>query len=244
MNERERHLSNNERLAQETFARHVIREESEGRWLIEDPEHPANCWTEVICTYGKGLYVDGDIEPVVFRYGPEHPLARVSWMASREHAWDRYFREKATIGSGARADLDYWSRKVAAADIDEIIMIGAKDEALNREEWDALREARDSLKLDSFSRDDMCSVLYEIGMWEDCSSVGIVPSTRLFHAHAALQRLYALLIERGDYRPAEDTHAQDEAANESQCLMPSGTFVNGHCVDCAVPIQKHPGVRQ
>ena len=209
MNARQKHLHDQEALAVAAFKEHEIKQESEGRWLIMKPGTGV-FWTEIICTHHQGLYVDGDIDPVVFRYGPEHPLARVSWMGKRPHAWDGYFREKACIGMGGRGQddvLHYFDRDVAICDVEQIIE-DVRDSSDIRDLSERQVRLMDALRddvigmmrmSDEFDPVDVYRELYKLDMWEDCDRIGRVPSNRMFYAHAALQRLHQLLVERGDY---------------------------------------------
>jgi hypothetical protein len=218
---RQKYLEDHERMAATAYADHQIRESQEGRWVIMRPSVGGKgwdgvYWTEILCTYGNGLYVDGDIEPVVFRYGPEDPLARVHWMAHRKHAWDVYFREKAGIGTGGRDLLQRFDPDIAKGDLEELIeeLRDGRDlsdlPAETIRQMDAVRDdAIGALRFDEDTTpEDVCRELYRVGLWEECEGLGMVPSSRMFYAHAALQRLYHLLKERGDYdedkRPAAD----------------------------------------
>ena len=198
MSARAKYLADHETSASRSFARHEIAEESEeGRWLLQDP-NSSNCWTEIICVRGGGLYVDGDIEPVVFRYGPKHPIARVHWMGRCPHAWDTYFQEKATIGTGTRGSgsvLSTFAYRIAVADLAEY-----RDESESDDKKAALQEIIEDVN-DETRAHDVGRALYEAGhdLWELSGHVGIVPSTRMFSVHAALQRLSRLL------------HAKEEA---------------------------------
>ncbi len=211
MNIREKWLSDQEKLAVDAFKEHEIAKESEGRWLIRKPGTGV-FWTEVICTHHGGLYVDGDIDPIVFRYGPEHPLARVRWMGHRSHAWDGYFREKACIGMGGRGSDDVlhrFERKVAIHDLDVDIAEELGEEGmpgLTNKSMEIIKRVKGLMAIthelgssEEYDRRDMLRDLYELDLWEDCDRIGRVPSYRMFYVHAALQRLFHLLTERGDY---------------------------------------------
>jgi hypothetical protein len=94
------------RLAREAFARHAIRERSDGRWVIARPdkEHPGewqSCyWTEVIVLRGSKLLVHGDISHVIFAYcDTSDPRDALAWMGRCED-FGYYVHQKATIGTG------------------------------------------------------------------------------------------------------------------------------------------------
>jgi hypothetical protein len=205
MKHREKYLQDYAEMARQAFETHQIREESTGRWVIMKPNEKggwrSEYWTEIICTKGGGLYVDGDISVVVFRYGPEDPLARLAWMAEREKASDHYFREKACIGMGGKSEesiLTCFEREIAIADIRAYC---AEDEDGESEACKALMEIAEDIN-DETSQEDLARALYEAGhdLWEMADYFGVVPSGRMFYAHAALQRLHHLLVERGDYK--------------------------------------------
>lgn len=207
MNVREKYFQDHAELARNAFATHQIRRESDGRWVIMRPDElpgrwRSEYWTEIICTYGRGLYVDGDIDPVTFRHGPENFLARVEWMAHRTSAWDAYFREKACIGSGGRGsetNLRHFDRQVAIYDIGQLRQ-EAKEEG-SMAVSHALGRVHEAILCDEITHEDVGRELYRAGhdIWEHADYVGIVPSTRMFYVHAALQRLHHLLRARGEY---------------------------------------------
>lgn len=215
-NVREKFLQDHADMARRAFETHQIREESSGRWLLMKPSENgegwrSEYWTEIIVTHGGGLYVDGDIDCVVFRYGPKHPLARLAWMAQRKSAWDHYFREKASIGMGGKGNGDLLIRfesDVAAYDLREHITTLTEED---KDEMDSgnsalVDELASVLALaeQGCNHEEMVQALGDAGhdLWELASYIGIVPSTRMFSAHAALQRLHHLLVERGDYAEA------------------------------------------
>jgi hypothetical protein len=201
----------------ETFADHQITKESPGRWLIFS-SRGMGCWAEIICLEGKGLHIDGDVDPVTFRYGPVHPLARVRWMGDRAHAWDHYFEEKACIGSGGSGSdgsLREWIPEVAYDDLCQLRDEGAIDEGEPGELDDVLSALQNS----NADREGVLGDLYDLGYdSEDVGSIGEVPSHRMFHAHAALQRLTALLVARGDFEPGPPAAVSEPLPATSQLL--------------------------
>ena len=203
---REKHRADMAAITHRSYENHVIRESSEGRWLIQsrhqDGGWESNMWTEIIALHHKGLLVDGDIDPVIFRYGPDHPEARVRWMGNRKYAHDHYFREKASIGMGGRGDADItqnWDPEVAADDLREMeAQFLGKDEDNPREEPDketaeAIADVRECYL--EYGRGTALWQLYEIGPIdsEELGSIGMVTSVRLYNAHAALAKLVKLL---------------------------------------------------
>ncbi len=168
------------------YATHQLAEWRSGRWYLKKPD-TINLWAEVFTLRYGGLLVDGDGGSVIFR-ASDHtaPARRVAWMASRDSADDRYFVEKASIGSGGRDRVMRFDSVVAVADLHELV-----------DEEPDVRGVIDEFNSDSSSaREDMCEALSEIGLWEEAGDVGMVPTWAMFHAHAVLQRLHCLLSEK------------------------------------------------
>lgn len=102
-------------LAVEQFKNHVIRKSGEDRWTLMQPYKDgkgfsSNLWVEIVILEHGGLLVDGDIDPILFRYfsGPpqkpndrDYQLAILSWMG-KSRGVDSYMIEKATIGAGGK----------------------------------------------------------------------------------------------------------------------------------------------
>lgn len=213
MNAREKYLADRHEQVQREFSRHLIAEESDVRWLLrqprekgwDDPERRWSgfMWTEVVCLAHGGILVEGDIDPVVFRYGPANPIARIHWMGGCKNAWDHYFREKACIGMGGKGFgtcLDEWIPEVAICDVEELIE-DIRDErdicdldAESIKKMDALRDdVIGELRSEDCTREQFCRTMYDLGYWEGLGYYGRVPSHRMFTAHAALSRLSKLL---------------------------------------------------
>lgn len=199
-------------LARMAFNKHQIAKESAGRWLLRKPSETAFFWTEIICLAGNGLLVDGDIEPVIFRYGPADFEARVHWMGSRKTAHDHYFVEKAAIGTrgGSRQPmLFYWDPAIARRDLDdlqaEIVEEHGPREAMDigsrrgrrrahAAVYDAIEDAK--LGLDDALEDQVLAEVMAPGYYDETPRIGTMEAPRLFYAHAALQRLSLLLDAR------------------------------------------------
>jgi len=207
MDARDKHRMNMTKLATRAYAKHEIKKSSEDRWLIQqrhkDGGWDSNTWTEIIALHHKGLLVDGDIDPVVFRYGPADPEARVRWMGNRKHAHDHYFREKASIGMGGRFHdiTEIWEPEVAADDLRvmEARFLG-KDEDWpmepNQKAADDVAHVRECYLENG--RDTVLWKLYEINEVdsEELASIGMVTAPRLYWAHGALAKLVNLLDAR------------------------------------------------
>lgn len=216
---REKHRESMSTLARQAYEKHEIRESSEGRWLIQkrhsDGGWEGNMWTEIIALHHGGLLVDGDIDPVVFRYGPSHPEARVRWMGSRRAAHDRYFREKASIGMGGRIHdiTEVWNPEVAADDLREMEarFLGQDDdwprETPDQKSADEVAHIRECYLDDG--RHAVLHKLCEINEVdsEELASIGMVTAPRLYWAHGALVKLVKLLDERDAKTPLDDARA-------------------------------------
>jgi hypothetical protein len=168
-------------------------------------------WTEIIALRHGGLLVDGDIVPgpVVFRYGPPQPEARVHWMGGCKYAHDSYFREKASIGMGGRGSVtETWDADVAR---DDLLEMEAEFKG-DPEEWsepspkmaEEVARVRECLLAalglgHRPGRGWVLWKLYEAGVDPELfERIGMVTATRLYYAHAALARLSALLTEKED----------------------------------------------
>jgi hypothetical protein len=182
---REKFYKDQEEVSLSAFAAHTITKSGDGRWVIQD-NGSSILWAEIICTHGRGLYVDGDIEPVVFRYGPDDFHSRVAWMGSRPHAWDSYFREKASIGMSGRDAIEVWNPEIALSDFREWLK---ESECADRSVDDVVAILGRDCTRDDFLREAE-NVNVDMETFYD---MGAVPSVRMFHAHAALQRLVTLL---------------------------------------------------
>lgn len=200
------------KLATEAFANHQIVEESEGRWLLRKPSPDGGFhWTEIIALAGNGLLVDGDIDHVIFRYGPKHPEARVRWMGSRKTAHDCYFVEKAIIGTG-HALVETWRSEVALADLDDIAKEIREEHGdstdkeglraiaydLPRRGSSAVLGAIEDIKRFPYDMDErsVLDAIMQPDYFDEPPLVGTVAAQRLFFAHAALARLTTLLDTR------------------------------------------------
>lgn len=176
--------------AVDAFKNHTITKESEGRWLLQgkdkDGTYTWNMAVEVIALEGKRLFVGGDIDDVVFAYGPRDPVQRVSWMGA--HSSDmRYVAEKARIGSGH--DFAEWDAVVAHEDLEEL-----KEHVVDEEAYEEALEACDETEFF-----DLANTAFGPDGWELLQGIGSVLSSRIVHAHAAVERLHSLLEARGAY---------------------------------------------
>lgn len=221
-----RYADDLDRLATQAYEEHVIRELPEGmrcdgRWVIQrmgkvrgQPkrgtwDHPY--WTEIVCLQGGMIYVGGDINPVVFAYGPRSFEGRVRWMGSRKSGADSYLLEKAVIGTGRETVYTY-SPQQAAEDIQWLIRDQKAERETERQvlgegeaEDKQLRRRVELLELALEEVDDrhgMMETLMESpddsGLYDVVieSDIGEVPAARVFYAWAALRRLCHLLDQQ------------------------------------------------
>jgi len=192
--------------AKEAFTKHAISQRSEGRWLLQRPhakgwDHPKRRWdwmlaAEIICLGdGGSLYVGGDIDHVVFSYGPLDFLERVQWMGGHANV-DHYVLQKASIGM-SNIGVGAYDPKVAETELREMI-----DEYTCDDEPDDIAEGLvDFLRDNDLSEYNSCERLWEAlcdGMrhtrfCEEYRAFGNILSWRVVYAHAALARLCHLL---------------------------------------------------
>ena len=214
MNVREKFLQGIHEMVHKGYGEHLIAKETEDRWLLRKPRSGDSedgwetaMWTEVVCLANGGILVDGDVDPVVFRFGPKDPVARIHWMGQRKNAWDHYFREKACIGMGGRGFgtcLEEWRSEIAICDVEatigELIDGTPVSDLRPYTVWkiDALRDdVIDMLRRGDCTQEEFCRELYLVlADSEDIGLYGTVPSHRMFTAHAALARLSKLLEGR------------------------------------------------
>ena len=100
---REEHDIKAKESALKAFTRHQISRSSEGRWLLQRPD-PKGGWewnmaAEIIGLVNSALYVGGDVQTMVFAYGPDSPEGLVRWIGGTSDV-GYYVRQKASIGMG------------------------------------------------------------------------------------------------------------------------------------------------
>lgn len=206
--------------ARASFEHHRIVRETPDRWLVKSEKGSAY-WFEVVILAGGKMLFHGDTDPILFAYyrPPEglseadRAVATVRWMASRARPDDRYFVEKAKIGTGS--DDLIWSENVAVFrdEMGDLI-----DEELNRandEDEDDFnrKEARDRAQSlqdlrDHLDQNDLKATQEEIyDLLGDSERIpdGRVVTPGMIFAHAGLQKLLSLLEAR---RVSEREHVQ------------------------------------
>jgi hypothetical protein len=178
------------RQARAAFAEHVLRcngvdPHGLDRWCAA--RHRDSHWDsaysfEAVCLRNRSLYVGGDIDHVVFAYGPADAIGRLAWIAG---ARGEYLREKASIG-GSSGLVD-WEREVAEHDLATIL--GDEQEPVARACGDELSAALRDGQHGWLRAVEDAGPDSESALW----SVGSVPGSRLLYAQEAVARLFALI---------------------------------------------------
>jgi hypothetical protein len=181
-------------IAESRFSEHSIRQQvADGWWVVQRCNEPDD-WTgfysfEVVCLANRQLYVGGDIQHVVFGYGPPGAVDRVAWVAS---AHLDYAAEKAAIGGSA--DLVDWDDAVMREEMGDWVAAAAGNTHEYQQRARLLEHLRGCQTHEEYLRvlGNEAATLGDSTPW----SAGRVPSTRLFYALAAVRRLHALLTEK------------------------------------------------
>lgn len=196
-------------IARSQFMHHQVRREEHGRWLLqkrhEDGGWDWNMAAEIVALWDdKSLFVGGDIQNLVFSYGPKDIDERLRWIG---HSGDimHYVHEKASIGTGS-AIADGWVPEVAAYTLDtemdewrnELIDDMVVDDPAAIEQLDnddtlrALHEARDTIVYDG--EQAVLDHLFRAGVFDggDILNLSPVPASGVIFAWAAVNRLCKL----------------------------------------------------
>lgn len=176
---------------QKAFEKHVITKTSDRRWLIQRlHEDGVPDWTfaaEIICTEGGGIYVGGDIFPMIFAYGPKDPLERLYWIGTCRDI-DYYVAQKARIGLGAEL-CEEWDSDIAHAELKERMRDDSREyEVKNQDAYECALETSEHESFMNYVVD-----AFGVGAYEWVGSLGNVVSGRVVCAHAAVSRLCQLL---------------------------------------------------
>jgi hypothetical protein len=195
-------------LATRAFERHVITRRTDRSWVLqrihEDGRPESTYATEVIALELRGLYVGGDIAPVIFGGGGRHPVGTVYWMGECNDL-GHYVREKASIGLGGAQMVDRWERELAGDDLRSWIeerREEADDESAIVDDEHALHLAFNADNEREFF-DHACEALGGGDAWEAVSGMGVTLDARVIYAHAALARLSVLLREEERQKAAD-----------------------------------------
>lgn len=197
---RSQHLELNRRQAAKAFENHRITKVSDRRWLIQE-RHPDGkpdwtCAAEIIALEGGGIFVGGDIDHVVFAWGPSDPVARLRWMGEcNDLAY--YVRQKARIGSRNQDCIDVWDEEIAHEELRAYV------EELRAEDGFSTESVDDDYLESALSADtrehflDSASKAFPdwLDSWEVLGDMGMVLCPSVIYAHAALARLCVLLRE-------------------------------------------------
>lgn len=192
--------------AKSQFMEHQIRREEQGRWLLQK-RHKDGGWewtmaAEIVALWDdKSLFVGGDIQNLVFSYGPTDVDERLRWIG-RSGDIMHYVQEKASIGTGG-AVAEAWVPEVARFMIDREIderrnellddQVVDDPEVIERIDDDdtlrALRDARGGLVYDG--EHAVLDHLYRAGVFDggDIPSFSPVPAAGVIFAWAAVNRL-------------------------------------------------------
>ncbi len=210
--------------AREAFAKHVIVSKHPGRWMIK-AHGTSMFWVEIVVLRGGHLLVHGDIDHVLFgNYHPttDAPEDVVRWMGMKSGPV-AYVREKAAIGmgDGYRLVMEYDAKqmryeieRVREKRLDELRDARAAEclddnpadecppdeppcgECEERFRDDAVVGAcEDALECDLDAGPDAARTILSDALDGEDIPDGLVVSSRLVYAHAALKRLVQLLDE-------------------------------------------------
>jgi hypothetical protein len=184
--------------ADRAFERHVITERQQDRWGCreQDPDgrHPSCYWFEVV-VLKNGLLCYGDIDHVLWQHNNDrHGADRVHWMGQhRLLSTNSYVSEKARIGMMTLEAVQEFVPKVWAAEVEaELKRAYSAGEASRYHEHLAFLH-RTMLSTDELES-DIEQECFTNGCDDGpCTHFGMVPSTRLIYAHAAVRKLSNLL---------------------------------------------------
>lgn len=185
--------------ARKAYANHRIVKEETGRWLLGGPTG-SGYWFEVVVLAGGRLLFHGDTSPVIFaRYHPSETLSpdllaveTVGWMASRSRPDDRYFLEKAKIGTEAEELIFREDEEALREEISQLIQ--EEKEAGHLSVAKDLSRVREMVESDNFS--EVQREIYDLLGDAERIPRGQVVSSGMVYAHAGLQRLFSLLQQR------------------------------------------------
>jgi hypothetical protein len=191
------------KLAIDAFENHVIRDRSERGYFLaqrhKDGGWDQNMCAEVMLGFCRFLYVGGDIDGVVFGYGPHDLRQRIAWIGGHRDV-SYYVRQKACIGMGGKGSAvsEVWDRGLAAYAVrDRIADLGEEDEC-----DDLIESVNDVLAcINDYSRDTFFEALYSAipakheGFMEDFYDAGMVTAPRVYYCWAAVRKLHHLLLE-------------------------------------------------
>jgi len=188
-------------LAEKTYSKHTITDETVDRWRLSAPD-TFGFWAEVVVLSNGTLLVHGDTDPVLF--GPmidcRRPENAVHWMA-RSSPDDSYFIGKASRAMGAAAAATIWRPSIDAFAENLEVFIEDMDEEDDRGPLeDMLYEARRSEDSDV----EGLQRAFTDATDADYEPRGHVISSTMIFAWAIIQRLSSLLKAREPKEESEE----------------------------------------
>lgn len=171
-------------LAKESYKEHKIAKQEKDRWIIAreiEGKTTSVFKTEIIALYNNSLYIGGDIDVVVFSYGPSDPIERLKWIGyTNDYA---YVAEKARIGT-SRSFKEY-DEAVAKQDLLELMENHPKHAYFLEDHLDKLYRAE-------FVVDEIYNGCSDIDI-EELEDFGKVLSSSVVYAKEAVNKLCQLL---------------------------------------------------
>lgn len=200
MTRRQQHIGRHRLQAERAFAQHLISKTGDRRWLLQRlHEDGKPTWTfaaEVIVLEGGGLFVGGDIDFVVFAYGPADPIARIRWLGECDDL-EYYVAQKARLGARESQHVLTWDSSVATEELRAFHDMLVEEEGHPLVHGDFhLDEFEQALFEENHVDFLSCAVKAFPGYpdaWESIGDMGMVLHPAVIYAHAALARLCALL---------------------------------------------------
>jgi hypothetical protein len=186
---RKEHEELEESLAKQAFAEHGVQSQSGavGPWMLKAPGN-SYYWIEVICTRDRGIFVHGDISPILFTAGGalDEPKDRIAWLANSNLS---YVYEKARLGMMDNAP----TRHVAEVAYHELLEYQREYHDSPQGHLDAIEEAIGLLKSGehlTFAQ----HALYDAGMdSEFVGGLGQVTPSSVIYAWYGVRRLAEIL---------------------------------------------------
>ena len=183
---------------QDIDANHEITRDNLFSWCIQGRDHEGHLTWNMrawITVTGPYVTVVGDISTVVFAYySGRTPVGAVGWIGN--HNSMHYVAEKASIGMSPIGAMS-WDPEIAEAELRTTI--SELDEAYGDYNPAGKEENREQLQAAIDALDDGESAMYRELEFDDAEGTpGQVIASRVFFAHAALGRLYTLLLEQDE----------------------------------------------
>jgi hypothetical protein len=188
-------------LAEEAFAKHALVTSARDRWRLRAPDH-GYYWIEVIWTCDGGVFVHGDISPVLFRGGApvQSATETIGWLANSHLDYAQ--------GKARQGMMDLAPDKTAD-DVALDQLIGWREDAASEGADKGTRQAlSDSIDALSAGEGVMAAqqILAAAGFEsEDIARLGRVTPPAFIYAWYGVRRLAELLgLLRPDTRSANE----------------------------------------